>query len=130
MNEACDWCGPAVCAMYRADREGELYLCGHCASRLSPALSAQGWSIGSIGEQALAPRRAGNGDERVRVGWHGTAETRADLILADELSIEAYRRHFETQVHRGRIRRLLHASYLHLARAGAGLAGPDAGPIW
>jgi hypothetical protein len=28
MNEACDWCGPAVRAMYRADREGELYLCG------------------------------------------------------------------------------------------------------
>jgi hypothetical protein len=128
MNEACDRCGPAVRAMYRADREGELYLCGHCANRLSPALSAQGWSIGSIGEHALAPRRAGNGGERIRAGRHGTAETRADLILADELSIEAYGRHFETQVHRGRIRQLLYASYLHLARAGAGLA--DAGPIW
>ena len=130
MNEACDRCGPAVCAMYHADREGELYLCGHCAERLSPALSAQGWSIGSVSEHALTPRRAGYGDERIRVGWHGTAETRADLILADGLSIEAYGRHFETQVHRGRIRQLLYASYRHLARAGAGLACPDAGPIW
>ena len=116
--------------MYCADREGELYLCGHCANRLSPALSAQGWSIGSIGEHALAPRRAGNGGQRIRADRHGTAEARAHLILADELSIEAYGRHFETQVHRGRIRQLLYASYLHLVRAGAGLAGPDAGPIW
>jgi hypothetical protein len=116
--------------MYRADREGELYLCGHCANRLSTALSAQSWSIRSTGEHVLAPWRAGNGDEQVRVGSHGTAEARADLILADELSIEAYGRHFETQVHRGRIRQLLYASYLHLARAGAGLAGPDAGLIW
>lgn len=130
MNEACDRCGPAVCAMYRAEREGELYLCGHCANRLSPALSAQNWSIRLTGEHALAPRRAGNGDEQVRVGWRRTAEARADLILADELSIEAYGRHFKTQVHRGRIRQLLYASYLHLARAGAGLAHPDAGPIW
>jgi hypothetical protein len=130
MNEACDRCGPAVCAMYHADREGELYLCGHCADRLSPALSAQGWSIGSIGEHALAPQRADYGDGRVRAGWRGTAETRADLILADGLSIEAYGHHFETQVHRGRIRQLLYASYRHLARAGAGLAGLNAGPIW
>jgi hypothetical protein len=130
MNEACDRCGPAVCAMYRADREGELYLCGHCADRLSPALSAQGWGIGSIGEHALAPQRAGYGDGRVRAGWRGTAETRADLILADGPSIEAYGHHFETQVHRGRIRQLLYASYRHLARAGAGLAGLNAGPTW
>jgi hypothetical protein len=52
MNETCDRCGPAVRAMYRADRSGELYLCGHCASQLRQALSAQGWTIRPIGEQA------------------------------------------------------------------------------
>ena len=26
MNETCDRCGPAVCAAYRVDRSGELYL--------------------------------------------------------------------------------------------------------
>jgi hypothetical protein len=45
MNETCDRCGPAVRAMYRADRHGQLYLCRHCASRLWRALSAQGWTI-------------------------------------------------------------------------------------
>ena len=45
MNETCDRCGPAVRAMYRADRHGQLYLCRHCASRLWQALSAQGWTI-------------------------------------------------------------------------------------
>ena len=55
MNETCDRCGPAVRAMYRADRNGELYLCGHCASQLRRALSAQGWTTRPIGKQALAP---------------------------------------------------------------------------
>jgi hypothetical protein len=32
MNEACDWYGPAVRAVYRVDRRGELYLCRHCAN--------------------------------------------------------------------------------------------------
>jgi hypothetical protein len=47
MNETCDRCGPAV----RAARRGELYLCGHCARQLWPALSAQGWTIWPAGEQ-------------------------------------------------------------------------------
>ena len=54
-NEACDRCGPAVSAAYRVDREGELYLCAHCTNQLSPALSAQGWTIWPAGEHALAP---------------------------------------------------------------------------
>jgi hypothetical protein len=52
MYETCDRCGPAVQARYRADRLGELYLCGHCAMRLRPALAAQGWSLSLIGELA------------------------------------------------------------------------------
>ena len=55
MNETCDRCGPAVRAMYRAERNGELYMCMHCASRLRQALSAQGWTIRPVGEQALGP---------------------------------------------------------------------------
>jgi hypothetical protein len=53
MNETCDRCGPAVRALYRVDRRGELYLCGHCARQRWPALSAQGWTIWPVGEQAL-----------------------------------------------------------------------------
>ena len=45
MSETCDRCGPAVRAAYRVDGNGELYLCGHCTSRLGQALSAQGWTI-------------------------------------------------------------------------------------
>ncbi len=56
MNQTCDRCGPAVRAAYRADRNGELYLCGHCASQLWQALSAQGWAIWPIGEHTLAPQ--------------------------------------------------------------------------
>jgi len=56
MNESCDRCGPAVRAAYRVDRDGELYLCRHCTSRLWPALSAQGWAIWPAGEHALAPQ--------------------------------------------------------------------------
>jgi hypothetical protein len=55
MNETCDRCGPAVRAMYRAGRNGELYLCGHCVSQLRQALSAQGWTIRPAGEQAFGP---------------------------------------------------------------------------
>jgi hypothetical protein len=57
-------------------------------------------------------------------------EARAELILAGELSIKAYGRHFETQMRGGRIRRLLYASCLHFARGSAGLAGLDAGAVW
>ena len=45
MNETCDRCGPAARAAYRASRGGQLYLCGHCANQLRPALCAQGWAI-------------------------------------------------------------------------------------
>ncbi|MDT4925033.1 MAG: hypothetical protein QOG01_2746 [Pseudonocardiales bacterium] len=58
MNETCDRCGPAVRAVYRAGRRGELYLCRHCASRLWPALSAQGWTVWLVNERALAPQSA------------------------------------------------------------------------
>ena len=53
MNETCDRCGPAVCAAYRANRGGELYLCRHYANTLRPALTAQGWRIGAIHEQPV-----------------------------------------------------------------------------
>jgi len=56
MNETCDRCGPAVRAMYRADRHGQLFLCRHCATRLWRALSAQGWTICPAGEQAPGPQ--------------------------------------------------------------------------
>jgi hypothetical protein len=40
------------------NRDGELYLCRHCASQLSDALTAQGWSLRPIGEPAIAPQAA------------------------------------------------------------------------
>ena len=56
MNQTCDRCGPAVRAIYRVRRNGELYLCRHCANQLWSALSAQGWTIWLIDEYALAPQ--------------------------------------------------------------------------
>ncbi len=56
MYESCDRCGPTVRAVYRANREGELYLCEHCATRFWPALSAQGWSIRPIRPSARPAR--------------------------------------------------------------------------
>jgi ribosomal protein S27AE len=56
MNETCDRCGPGTRAAYRVNRAGELYLCGHCASRQWTALSAQGWTIWPLGVHALAPQ--------------------------------------------------------------------------
>ena len=57
MNQTCDRCGPAVRAAYRVDRTGELYLCGHCATRQTgSALSAQGWTIWPAGKHSLAPQ--------------------------------------------------------------------------
>jgi hypothetical protein len=53
MNQTCDRCGPAVRAVYRVDREGELYFCRHCATVLQAALSAQGWAIWPIGQHVL-----------------------------------------------------------------------------
>ena len=51
---------------------------------------------------------------------------RADLILADEPAVEAYMLHFEAQLRRGKVRKLLYASYVHFARAGAILFCLDA----
>jgi hypothetical protein len=55
MNETCDRCGPAVRAVYRASRGGELCLCGHCTNQLRPALSAHGWAIGPVAAPAVNP---------------------------------------------------------------------------
>jgi hypothetical protein len=57
-DNTCDRCGPAVRAAYRVERDGELYLCRLCASRLWPALDAQGWTIWVASETALAPQAA------------------------------------------------------------------------
>ena len=54
MNETCDRCGPAVRAAYHTSRGGQLYLCGHCATQLRPALSAQGWAIRPVTVPLLA----------------------------------------------------------------------------
>ena len=53
-DQTCDRCGPAVRAAYRVRRHGELYLCKHCANRLWPDLSRQGWSIWPVDEPAHA----------------------------------------------------------------------------
>jgi ribosomal protein S27AE len=58
MSETCDRCGPAVVAPYRVHRDRELYLCGHCANRLWPALTAQGWDILLANARAVAPQAA------------------------------------------------------------------------
>ena len=60
MNQTCDRCGPAVRAAYRVRRDGELYLCRHCANRLWPELSAQGWTIWPVGGTPYQPRRNGH----------------------------------------------------------------------
>jgi hypothetical protein len=48
-------------------------------------------------------------------------EERADLILADEVTAAAYAVHFEAQMHRSKVRKLLHTSYLQFARNGAAM---------
>jgi hypothetical protein len=58
------------------------------------------------------------------------AEERADLILASKLGVNLYAVHFEAQVCRGKIRRLLYASYVHWARACTNLTGHDLLGIW
>jgi len=71
MNETCDRCGPAVRALYRVNRQGELYLCGHCARQLWPELCAQGWTIWPAGEQALIAELGlvpvGGGPQNIRL---------------------------------------------------------------
>jgi hypothetical protein len=52
-DQTCDRCGPAVRAVYRVQRQGELYLCKHCANRLWPDLSRRGWTIWPVGDQDL-----------------------------------------------------------------------------
>ncbi len=42
-------------ARLTAHRNGELYLCRHCANRLWSALSAQGWTVGPLDEDARLP---------------------------------------------------------------------------
>ena len=48
-------------------------------------------------------------------------EWRAALLLADQPSVQAYAAHFESQMRRGTVRRLLFTSYLWVARAGTTL---------
>jgi ribosomal protein S14 len=57
-SQTCDRCGPAVRAVYHTRRVGELYLCRHCAYRLWSALSAQGWTIWLLEEDAPTPQPA------------------------------------------------------------------------
>jgi hypothetical protein len=45
---------PAGNRRYRADWQGELFLCRPGAMRLRPALAAQGWSTWLIGEPVFA----------------------------------------------------------------------------
>jgi hypothetical protein len=58
-DQTCDRCGPAVRAVYRVQRHGELYLCKHCANRLCPDLSRQGWNIWPVGEAACTTASPG-----------------------------------------------------------------------
>jgi hypothetical protein len=71
MNETCDRCGPAVPAAYRVERDGELYLCLKCASRLWPALTAQGWRIWVASELALAPQALSDDPARPAASGRG-----------------------------------------------------------
>ena len=55
---------------------------------------------------------------------------RAESILADEATVKAYKLHFEAQMHRGKIRRMLYAFYLHFARGGGAQSGLSAREIY
>jgi hypothetical protein len=52
-------------------------------------------------------------------------ETRADLILAGESATEDYALHFDTQLRRSAVRRILFHAYLYFARSGAAQVGLD-----
>lgn len=52
-------------------------------------------------------------------------ETRADLILAGESATEDYALHFDTQLRRNAVRRILFHAYLYFARSGAAQFGLD-----
>jgi|HubBroStandDraft_3_1064219.scaffolds.fasta_scaffold135190_2 hypothetical protein len=68
--------------------------------------------------------------QRDRRQRNKVVEARTDLILGGELTAEAYVVHFETQMRRIKLRRLLYISYVHFARACAPLAGHDSSGIW
>jgi hypothetical protein len=51
---------------------------------------------------------------------------RTEFILADEPAVRAYMLHFESQLRRGKLRRLLYAGYLHFLKGSATLADLDA----
>jgi hypothetical protein len=55
-------------------------------------------------------------------------EAHAELILADEPSAEAYAAYFETQMHRGKVRRLLFTGHLWFVRAATILRPTSAHP--
>jgi len=54
---------------------------------------------------------------------------RAEFILADEPTVRAYTLHFEAQLYRSKVRRLLYAGYIHFVRASAIQFGLDASGI-
>ena len=82
MNETCDRCGPAVRAVYRASRGGQLSLCGHCANQLRAALSAQGWAIWLITTPAVtSPGPRSPESHATHFTRHG--DTAADLHVHD-----------------------------------------------
>jgi hypothetical protein len=52
---------------------------------------------------------------------------RANRILDSELTARSYAIHFDIQLRRGRLRRLLYLGYLNFSRAGVIAAGLDPG---
>jgi hypothetical protein len=52
---------------------------------------------------------------------------RAELILAGDLAVQAYAIHFEAQMRRGQVRKLLRSSYVQLVRIGKVLFDPGSG---
>jgi hypothetical protein len=77
VNETCDRCGPAVQAMYRADRNGELYLCepataGTVRSRLDhPAHRQTGARAGRTPAKPAEVRRPTDIHSSSRAGLLG-----------------------------------------------------------
>ena len=57
-------------------------------------------------------------------------EVCADLILTDEVTAEAYAIHFDSQMHRSKVRKLLYTSFLQFASSGAMLGLNPIGIWW
>jgi hypothetical protein len=57
-------------------------------------------------------------------------EVRADLILDDELTAEAYIVHFEAEMRRGKVRKLLYAAYTQFSRTGVVMFSLNPIGIW